>query len=51
MEVDHEFLWIPERKKYLGDFVNSLFNKLNDPEILKNGSFCLPLDYINAFTF
>ena len=45
MEVDHEFLWLPERKKYLKDFVNNIFLKLNDPEVLEHGSFCIPLDY------
>ncbi len=51
MEVDHEFLWIPERKKYLKNFVETLFNKLNDPIVVDAGSFTLPLDLTNSFTF
>jgi hypothetical protein len=35
MEVDHEMLWIPERKRYLKDFVQILFDKLNDPTTLE----------------
>jgi hypothetical protein len=44
MEVDHEMLWLPERKKYLRDFVQLLFDKINDPLSLEQGSFCIPLD-------
>ena len=51
LEVDSEFLSIADRKKYLKDFVGKLLSKLNDPEAIDNGSFCIPLDYHNAFTF
>ena len=51
MEVDHEFLWMPERKKYLKEFVSNLFQKLNDPSVLEQGSFCIPLDFNNSFSF
>ena len=51
MEVDHEFLWISEKKKYLKSFVENLFNKLNDPLSLIDGNFCIPLDHYNSFTF
>ena len=51
MEVDHEMLWIPKRKKYLNDFVQILFDKVNDPLTLQQGSFCIPLDFQNSFTF
>jgi hypothetical protein len=51
MEVDHEMLWIPKRKKYLKDFVQILFEKVNDPNTVQQGSFCIPLDYQNSFTF
>jgi hypothetical protein len=51
MEVDHEMLWIHKRKKYLKDFVQILFNKVNDPATVEQGSFCIPLDFQNSFTF
>jgi hypothetical protein len=51
MEVDHEMLWLPDRKKYLRDFVQILFEKINDPLTLEQGSFCIPLDYQNSFMF
>jgi hypothetical protein len=35
MEVDHEFLWLPERKKYLKEFVSTLYARLNDPLVLE----------------
>lgn len=51
MEVDHELLWIPERKKFLKDFVQAIFDRLNDPSVLEKGSFSVPFDYTNSFSF
>ena len=51
LEVEHEFLWIADRKAYLKDFVRNLFSKITDEKCLEEGSFCIPLDYVNAFTF
>lgn len=35
MEVDHELIWIPERKKFLKNFVATIYERLNDPLVLE----------------
>jgi hypothetical protein len=51
LEVDHEFLWIPERKRYLNDIVRILYDKLTCEDSLEDISFCVPFDYQNALMF
>lgn len=51
MEVDHDMLWDTQKKKYLRDFVLNIYEYLNSPEVILRGSFCIPFDTINAFTF
>lgn len=35
MEVDHELIWIPERKKFLKNFVSTIYERLNEPLVLE----------------
>ena len=44
LEVDHEFLSLIERKRYLEDFIKVLYHKINDTATIENHSFSIPLD-------
>eukprot|EP00347_Sterkiella_histriomuscorum_P010984 403374190 len=51
LEVDHEFLWLGERKKSLQNLVMKLYDKLVSVQSIHDISFCLPFDYQNSFMF
>lgn len=51
LEVEHEFLWVPERKKYLAEIVKVLYDKMTAEESLEHVSFCVPFDYQNCIMF
>ncbi len=51
MEVDHDMLWDQQKKRYMNDFVSNIYEKLKEKEVIERGSFCIPFDHLNAFTF
>ena len=51
LEVDHEFLWANEKKKFLAEIVRSVFERLTSQQSIKDVSFCIPLDFQSAYSF